>query len=137
MLPREAIQAECGRRGRDEVVAGCVALLRAQPVGDAFVLALGGAHGALVLDSGTESQYWLRVWGARGLLWAWDDVALPALLDALGDEHWRVREMAAKVVARNRVGAAFEAVESLRTDPVSRVARAAQRAVAALVASGE
>jgi hypothetical protein len=137
VLPREAIQVECGRRGRGEVVAGCAALLCAQPVDDDLVLALAGAHGALVLNSGPESQYWLRVWGARGLLWAWDDVALPALIGALGDEHWRVREMAAKVVARNRVGDAFAAVEALRTDPVPRVVRAAQRAITVLVSSGE
>jgi hypothetical protein len=136
MLPREAVAAECGRRGKDEVVNGCIALLRAQPVDDALVLALGGAPGNLVLDGGPRSRYWLRVWAARGLLWAWDDAAVPALVEALGDAHWRVREMAANVVARNRVGAAFEAVEPLCADPVPRVAKAAERAIRALVSAG-
>lgn len=134
--PRIAIEAECARRGKREVVAGCVALLSEEPVDDAFVLALGGAHGALVLDSGPGAQYWLRVWAARGLLWAWDDAALAALLIALGDEHWRVREMAAKVVARNVVGEAFDAVAALTSDPVPRVVLAAQRAVRVLAAAG-
>lgn len=135
MLPKESIAAECGRRGKDEFVAGCVALLRGEPVGDRLVLALGGAHAAAVLDSGPESQYWLRVWAARGLLWEWGDAAVPALLGALRDEHWRVREMAAKVVARNKVGAAFKAVEPLRADAVPRVAAAADRAIRVLIAS--
>ena len=137
MLPREAIRVECGRRGERELVAGCMALLRTQPVDDALVMALGGGPAAAVLDGGPASGYWLRVWGARGLLWAWDDAAVPALLEALGDAHWRVREMAAKVVARNRVGAAFEAVGPLCEDPVPRVAQAARRAIRTLVAAGE
>jgi hypothetical protein len=137
MLPKDAIRAECGRRGKQKVVAGCVALLRTQPVDDALVLALGGDAAATVLDSGPVSAYWLRVWGARGLLWAWDDAAVSALLGALRDEHWRVREMAAKVVARNRVGAAFDALGPLCEDPVPRVAQAAQRALRVLAAARE
>lgn len=137
MLPKDSIQAECARRGTDKVVAGCVSLLRTQPVDEALVTALGGDAAPSVLDGGPASQYWLRVWAARGLLWAWDEAAVPALLEALGDEHWRVREMAAKVVARNRVGAAFDAVGALCEDRVPRVAAAAQRAVRVLVAAGE
>lgn len=136
-MPKEAIAAESERRGKGEFVAGCIALLRAEPVDDALVLALGGAHAARVLDSGPDAQYWLRVWATRGLLWTWQDAAATALVEALSDEHWRVREMAAKVVARNRVGAAFEAVEPLCDDQVPRVAQAAQRAIRALVSSRE
>jgi hypothetical protein len=135
--PKDSIAAECVRRGRLEVVAGCVALLGGQTVDDALVLALGGAHGAAVLDGGASTRYWLRVWAARGLLWEWSDAAVPALMAALGDEHWRVREMAAKVVARHRVGEAFEVVEALRADGVARVAAAAERAVRVLVAGGD
>lgn len=137
MLPKEAIMAECARRGKDELVAGCIMLLRAEPVDDALVLALGGEHAARVLDSGPDAQYWLRVWAARGLLWAWDNAAVSALVDALSDDHWRVREMAAKVVARHRVGAAFETVELLCSDPVPRVAQTAQRAIRSLISSGD
>jgi hypothetical protein len=42
--------------------------------------------------------------------------------------------MAAKVVARHRVGGALEAVARLRDDPVARVRSAAERAVVALTA---
>jgi HEAT repeats len=133
--PRLSIEAECGRRGKPALVAGCVALLNREPVDDALVMALGVQAGARVLDGGPESQYWLRVWAARGLLWAWDPVALPAIVAALEDEHWRVREMAAKVVARHLVGDAFDAVSELSDDPVPRVVEAAARAVRVLIAS--
>lgn len=43
------------------------------------------------------------MWAARSLLYAWDVEAVPAVLGALGDEAWRVREMAAKVVAHRRL----------------------------------
>ena len=133
--PRLSIEAECGRRGTPALVEGCIALLAQQPVDDELVIALGGEHAAVVLDSGPESQYWLRVWAARGLLWAWDPAAAPAIIAALEDEHWRVREMAAKVVARHGVDEAFEAVSALSGDPVPRVVEAAARAVRMLIES--
>lgn len=134
--PRLSIEAECGRRGKPALVAGCVALLSREPVDDALVIALGLAPSAQVLDGGPESQYWLRVWAARGLLWAWDPAALPAIIAALDDEHWRVREMAAKVVARHLLDEAFDAVSTMTDDPVPRVVEAAARAVRILVAGG-
>jgi HEAT repeat protein len=66
------------------------------------------------------------------LLWLWDEAAQAAVIAALDDEAWRVREMAAKVVARHRVEAALPAVLTRRQDPVSRVRRAAERAVLSL-----
>ena len=133
--PRLSIEAECGRRGKLALVAGCIALLNREPVDDALVMALGVRASPWVLDSGPEAQYWLRVWAARGLLWAWDPVALPAIIAALEDGHWRVREMAAKVVARHLLGDAFDAVSEMSDDPVPRVAAAAARAVRVLIAS--
>jgi len=134
--PRLSIEAECGRRGKPALVAGCVALLtNREPVDDALVIALGARAGPFVLESGPESQYWLRVWAARGLLWAWDPMALPAILTALDDEHWRVREMAAKVVARHLIDEALEVVSGMADDPVPRVVEAAARAVRMLIAS--
>jgi hypothetical protein len=54
----------------------------------------------------------------------------------LADEHWRLREMAAKVVARRRVGAALAPVTALRDDPVPRVRAAAERAIVMLTVAG-
>ena len=143
ITPRQSIEAACARRGRDAVIVGCIALLnRAVPAhGTAadpdLVLALGGPPARAVLDEGPggASQYWLRVWAARGLLWAWDDAAVPSILVAMTDEAWRVREMAAKVVARNLVGDLLDDVAALRDDPVARVRAAAARAVAVLTAA--
>src|SRR6478609_9024076 len=100
---------------------------------DDLVLALGGPPAKWV-HTGEPSgpPYWLRVWAARGLLYAWDDSARPAVLDALHDDAWRVREMALKVVARQCMQAASERVDELRNDPSARVREAADRTSRAL-----
>ena len=79
-------------------------------------------------------RYWLRVWAARGLLYAWDDQAVGSVAAALDDESWRVREMAAKVAARHGLGDLVTGLAGLRDDPVPRVRTAATRAVAVLTA---
>jgi hypothetical protein len=138
LTPRQSVEIECARRGTAKVVAGCIALLQGEDVDDDFILALGGPGGHRVLDDGPEqrNQYWRRVWGARGLLYAWTDEAVDAVLAALADEHWRVREMAAKVVVKRRIGAAMDPVAALRGDPVPRVRAAAERATVLLTALG-
>ena len=136
--PRTRILAECTRRGRSEVVAGCVRLLDGGDTDDAFVRVLGGRTASwwFAHRDDEDLRYWPRVWAARGLLWAWDDTALPALRTATRDPAWRVREMAAKIVARNLVGDALDDIAALRDDPVRRVRVAATRAVATLTARG-
>lgn len=138
LTPRQSVELECARRGRGPVIAGCVALLRQQDVDDNLIMALGGPGARIVLDDGPRqrNQYWRRVWGARGLLHAFDESAAEAIIEALGDEHWRVREMAAKVVARHKIGGALSAVADLRDDPVPRVRSAAERALVILTAAG-
>ncbi len=132
--PRKRIGSECKRRGTPELVAGCVALLAGQPVDDELILALGGLPATSVLDgyNGGRSGYWPRVWAARALLYAWDESATAAVIAATGDGAWRVREMAAKVIARQQLGDALQAVATLRTDWVPRVRDAAERAVRVL-----
>jgi hypothetical protein len=134
--PKQSIELECARRGRAQVIVGCMRLLRRQDVDDELVIALGGPMARDILDAGSPEvhRYWLRVWGARGLLHVFDDQAEEAVIGALADEHWRVREMAAKVVARHRVGNALAAVAQLREDPVPRVRAAAERATVLLTA---
>ena len=135
MTPRQSIEAECARRGRAEVVGGCVELLRGRQSDEQLLLALGGPPARHYLTGATPPDYWLRVWATRGLLWAWSDEASPALRTALADEHWRVREMALKVVARHLVGDVLPAVQELRSDPGKRVRAAAERAVVRMIAS--
>ena len=134
--PRESIDQECDRRGKPEVVAGCIDLLNGRAVDADLVLALGGppARWAVTGESAGPS-YWLRVWATRGLLWAWDDVALSAVKSALNGEAWRVRQMALKVVARHKLDDALTTVVELQEDPVRRVRAAAARTLS-IVAQG-
>ena len=134
--PRSSIEAECRRRGRSEVVAGCEELVRGGRVDDALLLALAGpAATPFLAGAARDDDYWLRVWGLRGLLHAWDDGAADVVRIGLGDEHWRVREMALKVTAKHAVDDALDDVLVLRTDGNARVRSAAERAVAALTTS--
>jgi len=138
LTPKQSIELECARRGQAAVVAGCMRLLRREEVDDDLLIALGGPLAQSIIDAGSPEvhQYWFRVWGARGLLHAYDDEAEQAVIGALTDEHWRVREMAAKVVARHRIGGALTAVAELRDDPVPRVRAAGERATVLLTAAG-
>jgi HEAT repeat protein len=51
-------------------------------------------------------DYWVRTWGARGLLYVWDDSATSAVVAGLDDEHWRPGEMCLKVSTRREIGEA-------------------------------
>lgn len=117
--PHKSVEAAAKRLGKTTVVAGCRALLAGDETEALLVLALGGrpARWAAGFDEPPGPAYWLRVWAARGLLWVWDDEATPAILAALGDDAWRVREMATRVVMRHRIREALPKVKRLRTDP--------------------
>ena len=95
----------------------------------------GDQHSPEWLESETNA-YWLRVWGARGLLWNWDARAVSSIRAGLTDDAWRVREMSAKVVARHLVDELQPDVAELVHDPVPRVRAAASRALALLASSG-
>lgn len=128
MTPRRSVELEIQRRGRDRVVSGARALVRGDEVDPQLVLALGGPPARKLLDGDVHlDDYWLRVWGARGLLWAWDDDALPEIRIALSDPAWRVREMALKVVARHGLDELVGLVAGLTQDPVVRVQQQAHR----------
>jgi hypothetical protein len=51
-------------------------------------------------------DYWVRTWGARGLLYVWHDLAAPAVVSGLDDEHWRPAEMCLKVSTKRELGEA-------------------------------
>jgi len=131
LTPRHSVEQECARRGTAQVVAGCVELLAGRDADVALVHALGGPAAGSVLGPHPrrDQRYWLRVWAARALLYAWDDSAQDAVLTALADEAWRVREMAAKVVAKRALGHTLELLVTLRADPVPRVREAVERAI--------
>jgi HEAT repeat protein len=64
-------------------------------------------------------------------LYVWDPEAEHAVVAACSDEHWRVREMAAKVLAARKPTsvASMAALERLLADPNPRVQAAAARAL--------
>jgi hypothetical protein len=132
LTPRERIRAECARRGKDAVLQDCLALLDGS-TDPGLTRSLAGRGSAKFFDGQQhDDTYWFRVWALRGLLWSWDARATGHVVRALDDEQWRVREMAAKVVARHLVGEATTAVAARRDDPVPRVRRAAERALVRL-----
>jgi HEAT repeat protein len=138
MCPRESVRGECQRRGEKAVVASCLDVLTGLNIDDRLLQVLGGPAAEQVLDgrAGGIDGYWPRVWAARGLLYAWDESAAGVIIGSATDEAWRVREMAAKVIAKHRIGDALNAVIALRNDPVPRVRGAAERAIAVLTATG-
>lgn len=134
--PRRSVEALAASHGRSTVVAACLDLLAGRVVDGQIIVGLGGPPARWAVDGGAPGpDYWLRVWALRGLLWLWDESATEAVVGAHADAAWRVREMAAKVVARHQVDAALTSALSLRADPVLRVRRAAERAVVELTAS--
>jgi hypothetical protein len=134
--PRKSVEAAAKRLGKATVVAGCRSLLAGGDADPRLVLALGGrpARWATGFDEPPGPAYWLRVWAARGLLWVWDDEAIPSVVAALSDDAWRVREMATRVVIRHRIRQALPKVTRLQMDPNARVRKAADRAAAQLSA---
>ncbi|HEV7962397.1 MAG TPA: HEAT repeat domain-containing protein [Actinoplanes sp.] len=140
--PRQSIESACGRLGTGIVIRDCLALLGDADADPSLVEALGGPTAPRMLDAPPGQRYWLRVWGARGLLWALSMPDAPPadepwivepLLGALGDQHWRVREMAIRVVARYRLDEAQPAIAALLTDETLRVRTAAARALRVLM----
>jgi len=136
--PRQRIEAQCARDGIEAVVNGCVEILVGTSVDPSLLEVLAGPAARSVVEGaeGGLGGYWPKVWALRGFLYAWSDDAIPAVLSVFAHPSWRVREMAAKVVAKRVVGEAFDDVVRLRHDPTPRVRAAAERALAALVESG-
>jgi HEAT repeats len=130
--------------GKDEVVGWCADLLAGRVAHDDPDLPplawLGGRATPWLLgldeDQLRVHAYWVRVWGARGLLHCYQPGAAPDVVAALGDEQWRVREMAAKVVATWEVGEAADGLVPLLEDEVPRVRAAAARGLG-VVGEGE
>ncbi|AKU16005.1 HEAT repeat domain-containing protein [Luteipulveratus mongoliensis] len=131
--PSETVARACARWGEADVVRRCAGLI--DGVADPeFVSALSTHTEAW--KAKPVNHYWFRVWGARSLLYAWDDSAERAVVAGLDDEHWRVREMCAKVAALRLIGASADPAAQLVADEVPRVRAAALRVLGA-VGEGE
>ena len=133
--PRRRVAAACRQLGRDAFIRRCAAVLAGGEEEPEFVAAIGGAPALHLLSRGIpgDQRYWLRVWAARGMLWAGRPSDPAVLRMALDDAAWRVREMTCKVIARHRVDELLDDVVALEGDPVARVRIGATRAARRIV----
>ncbi len=83
-----------------------------------------------VFDHEIWQDYWVRTWGARGLLHVWNDSATDAIVAGLADEHWRPAEMCLKVAARHEVAGTGDGAVTLADHDLPRVRAQAMRALA-------
>jgi hypothetical protein len=74
-----------------------------------------------VLDRTVWKDYWVRTWGARGLLHCWADSATDAVVAGLGDDHYRPAEMCLKVSAKHDVAGAGAGAAALVAHELPRV----------------
>ncbi len=121
--------------GRTRFVEVCVDLLGGAPR-TAYVPELRYLTGHTwdpgdpVLDGSVWKDYWVRTWGARGLLHCWADAATSAVVAGLRDEHYRPAEMCLKVSARHDVAGTGPGAAALTHHALPRVRAAAVRALA-------
>lgn len=125
----ERLRAAVEHYGEQAVEQKAIALLRGDNAGKDFLLYAGGRHGLGILD-GAPPLYWPELWGARSLLYVWDESAAPLIVAGLSNQAWRVREMCARVVLERGIPAVPELVR-LANDENARVRSAALRALAA------
>jgi hypothetical protein len=112
--------------GRDRFVEVCVDLL-AGAERTSYVPELRYLTGHTwegddpILDESVWKDYWVRTWGARGLLYCWSDGATDAVVTGLGDEHYRPAEMCLKISARHDVAGSGPGAAALTTHELPRV----------------
>ena len=137
--PRLRVATACERLGTEAFVARCLDVLAGGEESADFLITLGGTPARRLLAEGLTARehYWLRVWAARGLLWAGPGDDADTLRAGLRDESWRVREMTCKVIARHRVENLLDDVVPLECDRISRVREAAKRAAQRIVSDYE
>lgn len=126
--PAQRIGAAAEAVGESELARRCGEVLATGDCDDDLLEVLGGHKPGFVYgEHKVDQSYWIPTWALRGLLYVWDDSVAPQVVRALDHEHWRVREMAAKVAAKREIGAAAESLAALATDEVARVQAAAAR----------
>ncbi|MGI8645363.1 MAG: HEAT repeat domain-containing protein [Nocardioides sp.] len=145
MLPRdldapvgELVRELAEHVGEPTVVETCLALLRGADRADhldalRFLAGRSFEPGDQALDPAVWKDYWLRTWGARGLLYVWEEsAAAPPVIGGLADEHWRPAEMCLKVATRREVGGAGDGAVVLSRHELPRVRAQAMRTLGAV-----
>lgn len=131
----ELIEELAARLGGERFTELCVSLMSGAPREQhlaelPWLTGHSWDEGEPVRDPGSWHDYWLRTWGARGLLHVWDDAATDAVVAGLEDDHWRPAEMCLKVAARHEVAGTGDGAARLATHELPRVRAAALRALA-------
>jgi hypothetical protein len=148
--PKEKVLEACARLGRDVVVDWCADLLtgridNVRAVEDDSLPSLawlgwrsvhpdaGGltAGEAAWTPADPVNAYWVRVWAARAFLYVWRDDVVEALIQAAGDEAWRVREHVARITAKRELGSVVPHLLPMLEHELPRVRAAAVRAIGA------
>ncbi|GAB3821291.1 hypothetical protein GCM10028799_32480 [Kribbella italica] len=134
------VQVACAQYGEEVVVGWCVALLTGEISGeDAYgpdlpkLVAITGSTnpGGWKHPVDPVNYYWVRVWAARVLMYAWQDDAVDALRAVADDPAWRVREHVARITAQRELGELVDALIPMLTHELPRIRAAAVRAVGA------
>lgn len=118
--PAVRIEQAVAAYGYDAVVDSMLNLLDGELPGLGLAV-FGGSQ-----EKGWK-PYWLPVWGARCGLYLWREDCAESIIGNLRHEHWRVREMCAKVCRYRQIG--VTELPELLADPVPRVRMAAARAL--------
>lgn len=124
--------------GEPATVALCVELLEGADRADhphaiPYLTGLVFEEGSPTTDPKRWKDYWVRTWGARGLLYVWDESAGSAVVAGLDDEHWRPAEMCLKVSTKRELGEAGpRAAELAVTGELPRVRVQALRTLGAV-----
>jgi hypothetical protein len=98
------------RTGPDQALELLTAILRGEVAGSSLtvqpwslvLIDIGDGHAQNLLrdPTGKRLAYWPRAWAGRALAYLGDDRARSVLVDALRDEHWRVRMNAVQTLGR-------------------------------------
>ena len=108
--------------GEVTCAAVCAELLAGgDPEDNVEALGYLGGRGAPGLVEGVWAPSWGRVWGARGLLYAWDPTVAPAVVAGLADPAWRVAEMCLKVSSLRELAEAGDPATRLAEHELPRV----------------
>src|SRR3954453_9403141 len=128
----ERIRALDALVGRARFVEVCVDLLDG-PDPPSYVPELRDLPGhpadadAPIRDPAVWKDYWVRTWGARGLLHCWHDAATDAVVAGLDDQHYRPAEMCLKGAAAWDVAGSRPGAAALAPHPLPRVRAQAVR----------
>lgn len=148
--PKEKVLEACAVLGRDVVVDWCADLLTGRidsrrAVEDDSLPSLAWLGWRSVHPDAGEltageaawtpadpvNAYWVRVWAARAFLYVWRDDVVEVLIQAAGDDAWRVREHVARITAKRELGSVVPYLLPMLDDELPRVRAAAVRAVGA------